>query len=103
MAGDWPKEWSRWLSLAEWWYNTSYHTSIKTTPYEVVYGQKPPLHVPYLARDSSFEVVDRTLSAREAAVRVIKDNLAKKLRIGCDNWLTREDLRENFRSGTAPM
>lgn len=25
-----PKEWKKWLSLAEWWYNTSFHSSINT-------------------------------------------------------------------------
>lgn len=57
--------------------HVSYHSSIQTTPYEVVYGQAPPLQVPYLAGDSSFKAVDRTLSAREVAIRIIKDNLAK--------------------------
>lgn len=43
-----PHQWSGWLSLAEWWYNTTYHTAIGTTPYEVLYGQPPPIHLPYL-------------------------------------------------------
>lgn len=77
MTGDKPKEWSKWLPLAEWWYNTSFHSSTKTTPYEVVYGQVPPLHVPYLAGESSIDMVDRTLTARETALRLIKENLAK--------------------------
>lgn len=43
-----PKDRSMWLPLAEWWYNTNYHTSIQATPYEVVYNQPPPLYLPYL-------------------------------------------------------
>jgi hypothetical protein len=38
-----PKKWSSWLSLAEWWYNTNFHTSLKTTPFEALYGFSPPL------------------------------------------------------------
>ncbi|GJT77979.1 ty3-gypsy retrotransposon protein [Tanacetum coccineum] len=34
-----PKKWFEWLSLVELWYNTNFHTSINTTPFEVVYGQ----------------------------------------------------------------
>ena len=37
----------KWLPLAEWWYNTSYHTASKMTPYEVVYGKPPPVLLPY--------------------------------------------------------
>nr|CAD1821648.1 unnamed protein product [Ananas comosus var. bracteatus] len=77
MTGDQPRNWVKWLSLAEWWYNTSYHSATKATPYEIVYGQSPPLHIPYLAGDSSMDSVDRTLNAREAALRLIKENLAK--------------------------
>ncbi|GJZ44395.1 retrovirus-related pol polyprotein from transposon TNT 1-94 [Tanacetum coccineum] len=37
-----PKEWSHWLSLAEYWYNTNFHININTTPFEVVYRCKTP-------------------------------------------------------------
>lgn len=38
-----PTAWSNWLSLAEWWYNTNYHSSLKMTPFEALYGIKPPV------------------------------------------------------------
>nr|GFA29833.1 reverse transcriptase [Tanacetum cinerariifolium] len=47
-----PKQWMKWLPLAEWWYNTNHHSSIDTTPFEVVYGKPPPVHVPYVGGDS---------------------------------------------------
>lgn len=37
-----PREWMDWLTLAEWWYNTSYHTSLKITPFQALYGYPPP-------------------------------------------------------------
>lgn len=42
MCGRFPKQWATWLPLAEWWYNTSYHSTIKATPFEALYGYKPP-------------------------------------------------------------
>jgi len=33
-----PVHWVRWIPLAEWWYNTSYHSTSKMTPYEAMYG-----------------------------------------------------------------
>lgn len=36
-----PSKWVDWLSLAEFGYNTSYHSTLKSTPFEVLYGHKP--------------------------------------------------------------
>ncbi|TYJ37836.1 hypothetical protein E1A91_A05G403100v1 [Gossypium mustelinum] len=41
MTGEKPSSWASWLPLAEWWYNTTYHSAIQTTPYEALYGQNP--------------------------------------------------------------
>lgn len=75
MCGDRPKEWIYWLSLAEWWYNTNFHSSTHLTPYEVVYGQHPPLHIPYFPQGSIIEAVDRSLQAREETIRLLKHHL----------------------------
>ncbi|GJY10820.1 putative mitochondrial protein [Tanacetum coccineum] len=72
-----PKDWVKWICLAEYWYNTNYHTALDTTPYEVVYGQTPPMHIPYVVKDSSVEAVDRNLQAREQVVQLLRFNLKK--------------------------
>jgi hypothetical protein len=41
-------QWAQWLPLSEWWYNTTYHTTTRMTPFESVYGKKPPLVLSYL-------------------------------------------------------
>lgn len=47
-AGCKPKEWSFWLPLAEWWYNTNHHASTRMTPFEALYGIPPPTLMPYV-------------------------------------------------------
>ena len=37
-----PKQWAKHLSMAEYWYNTSYQSSLKKKPFEVAYGFPPP-------------------------------------------------------------
>lgn len=58
MRGNLPRSWYNWLSLVEYWYNTNYHTAIKCTPFQALYGVPSPLHVPYFPKDSSVEAVD---------------------------------------------
>lgn len=38
-----PKQWSRWLPLAEFWYSTTYHSSLGCAPFKAVYGHEPNL------------------------------------------------------------
>ncbi|GJY72279.1 gypsy/ty3 retroelement polyprotein [Tanacetum coccineum] len=61
----------KWLPLAVLWYNSNYHSSIDTTPFEALYGQPPPVHVPYVGELSNVDVVDRSLVAREQAIATL--------------------------------
>lgn len=36
-----PHKWSQWLSQAQHWYNTSYHSALNKTPYEILFTRKP--------------------------------------------------------------
>ena len=33
-----PKQWSSWMDLVEYWYNTSFDSAIVRSPFEVMYG-----------------------------------------------------------------
>jgi hypothetical protein len=43
MAFQEPKKWCDWLPAVELWYNCSYHTTIKMSPFEALYEYPPPL------------------------------------------------------------
>ena len=45
------------------------------TPFEEIYGHNPPSVLSYLLGVSKVQVVDLTLTAQEAILRTLKDNL----------------------------
>ncbi|XP_016700231.1 uncharacterized protein [Gossypium hirsutum] len=77
MSGETPSEWFMWLPFVKWWCNTTHHSSIQTTPYEALYGQEPPLHLPYLAGASLVAVVDRSLQNREVTRELLQFHLKR--------------------------
>lgn len=72
LTGDSQASWFKWLSLAEWWYNTSYHSTIGTTPFEALYGYPPHVHIPYIAHDKVIAFVNQTLLQREAMIQLLR-------------------------------
>jgi len=72
-----PHLWNKWLPLAEYWYNTNYHSSSQMTPFELVYGQAPPIHLPYLPGKSKVAVVARSLQERENMLLFLKFHLMR--------------------------
>ena len=42
MTANLPIQWKKWLSAAEWWYNTNFHTGLQCTPFEALYGYTLP-------------------------------------------------------------
>lgn len=81
MTADSPHAWSKWLPLAEWWYNTTYHSAVRTTPYEVLYGQAPPIHLPYLPGESSCRTINDRLQRREDTIKMLKFHLLRAQRM----------------------
>jgi hypothetical protein len=74
-ASERQNQWAQWLPLAEWWYNTLYHTTTHMTPFEAVYGQKPPSVLSYLLGVSKVQTIDQTFTVREAIICTLKENL----------------------------
>ncbi|PNY00428.1 hypothetical protein L195_g023708, partial [Trifolium pratense] len=76
-VSDEPRLWLRFLALAEFWYNTSFHTAIGMTPFEALYGRKPPTLVHYTPGTSKIESLDELLTQKTLVLKVLKENLVK--------------------------
>ena len=74
-ASDRPTEWVDWLPLGEYWFNTDYHSSAKTTPFEAVYGFPPPRLCDYIPGTTNLEAVDSFLQSRDQILPLLKQNL----------------------------
>jgi hypothetical protein len=68
-------QWVQGLPLDVWWYNTSYHMATRMTPFEAVYGQKPPSVIPYMSGISKAQEVDHDRIASMTILRTLKENL----------------------------
>lgn len=74
-AGDRPSSWVSCLPWAEWWYNTTYHSAIKMTPFEALYSRPPPSISAYVPGSSAVHAVDVALRSRDVTLACLKDNM----------------------------
>ena len=74
MVSDNPQHWLRFLPWTEYSYNTSFHSSIKMTPYQALYGRVPPSVLPYPYGSSKVAVVDDLLVERDISLCRLKQN-----------------------------
>ncbi|MCH90197.1 hypothetical protein A2U01_0011108, partial [Trifolium medium] len=72
-----PQNWTRFLALAEFWYNTSYHSAIGMTPFEALYGRAPPSLNSYVSGTTQIESLDESLTRRAATLQLLKNNLTR--------------------------
>lgn len=72
-----PNSWAKWLPWLEYWYNTSFHTSIQTTLFKVVYGREPPTLLRFEKGGTAVAALEEQLMERDAILDEIKANLLK--------------------------
>ena len=76
-SADRPTEWAEWLYLAEFWFNTIYHTTTKMTPYEALYGYSPSRLMDYVSGTTQVATVDSILQSRQQIMTLLKQNLVE--------------------------
>lgn len=89
-----PGNWSRWLALAEYWYNTTFHSALGRTPFEVIYG--------HLLREFGIDQVDTStvpdLAAWLQEREILKDHLQQQLKKAQDRMKIQADRHRTDRS-----
>lgn len=89
-----PKQWPKWLSWAEFWFNSNYNNFLKLTPFKALYGRDPPhllnaATVPSVVQDVNVLTQDRDQMSRD-----LKENLAKAQNL-MKRYLTSFDVLSN--------
>ncbi|XP_026445457.1 uncharacterized protein LOC113346081 [Papaver somniferum] len=65
----------KWLSLAEWWFNTNYHTSLKMTPFQALYGYIPTYMAFPMQTTTSVATVQEYLQERYHMLQLLREDL----------------------------
>jgi transposase InsO family protein len=74
-TGDRPRAWVDWLSWTEYCYNTSYHTALRATPFELVYGRPPPPLLSHAPGSEASEEASQLLRDRDSFLADIRERL----------------------------
>ncbi|XP_010533307.1 PREDICTED: uncharacterized protein LOC104809111 [Tarenaya hassleriana] len=93
-VSDHPRQWLKFLDWAEFWYNTTFHSSLQTTPFKVVYGRDPPTLVRFVEGSTVNFELESALRERDAMLESIKLNLHKaqqRMKLYADN--SRRDVK----------
>lgn len=67
----------KWLSLAEWWYDTTYHTTMKMTPFEALYRYAPTLIPMPQPEGSNVASAESHLREQSTVIQISKDNMSR--------------------------
>jgi hypothetical protein len=75
LTGDRPHSWLQWLPWAEFCYNSAFHSSIRTSPFKVVYGREPPSVRAYTTGEARLPPVQQQLTTRDEFLVETKERL----------------------------
>jgi hypothetical protein len=73
---DSPKQWKKWLPLAELWYNSSFHSSLGCSPFKSLYAYEPNLVLTPTMASETMSAVSNMIQDRELHIQSLKEHLA---------------------------
>ena len=74
-ASSKPRSWAKFLPWAEYWYNTSLHYAINTTPFQVVYGRDPSPLIQGIPSALPNSTMDQLLQDCDYMLIVLREHL----------------------------
>jgi hypothetical protein len=72
LTGDHPRNWLQWLWV-EFCYNSSFQSSLRTSPFRVVYGRDSPPMRPYPSREARLPVVQAQMLERDEFLQEVRE------------------------------
>jgi hypothetical protein len=88
---DSPKKWKLWIPMAEFYYNTSFHSSLGCTPFKVLYGYDPVLAASHMLPATDNKTVEEMFTERHVRTSLIRSNLARaqnRIKLQADKHMT---------------
>jgi hypothetical protein len=76
MVQEDPKQWRRWLPLAEFWYNATVHSSIGCSPFKALYGHEPNLGAMPELGSTLHPTVEGVIVERAQQIESLKKHLS---------------------------
>lgn len=89
-------QWHKYLGLAKWNYNTSYHSTIQQTPFEVVYGRPPPSLANYMSGATQNEVVDIIVQPKNDKLQILEKETLQLAQLKMKNQANKKGLIFHF-------
>lgn len=72
-----PRHWYKFLHLAEYWYDTSFHTAIQMIPFKALYGRYPPSLSDYVSGSTIDSTLDMNMQHHHHMLTHLKANFQK--------------------------
>jgi hypothetical protein len=75
LVGDRPWDWLKWLPWVEYCYNTTFQSSLRASPFRVVYDRNPPSLRSYTKGEARLPAVQQQLLERDEFLLEVRDRL----------------------------